>query len=77
MARRQFLTEAEVEEDIRQFLYNGNDSDSDNSDDLNSLYGDEAELIDRDDDEAEPIDNNVGVEKEIVPPMRQRRPKNN
>ncbi|KAG1713939.1 hypothetical protein GQR58_002013 [Nymphon striatum] len=38
MARRQFLTEAEVAEDIRQFLYDDTDSDSDDLDSLTRKY---------------------------------------
>ena len=42
MARRRFLTEAEVAENIQQFLYDDGDNESDEGDDLDSLYGDEA-----------------------------------
>ena len=78
MAWRWILTEAEVAENIRQFLCDDNNSDSDEGDDLDSMYGDEVIPID-DDDGNESADNqlddNDHVEEEIVPPLRQHRPK--
>jgi len=83
MTRRR-LTEEEITADIEQFLYNDNsdnDNDSDEGDDLDNSYGDEAISSDGDDDY---YDINVGVgdinevddvEEEIVAPVRQRRPK--
>ena len=75
MARRRILTEAEVAENIRQFLCDDNNSNSDEGADLDSLYGDEALPIDDDDgDESadNQLDDNDHVEEEIVPPVRQR-----
>ena len=78
MARRRILPEAEVAENIWQFICDDNNSDSDEGDDLDSLYGYEALPIDDDDgDESadNQLDDNDHVEEEIVPPVRQRRPK--
>ena len=73
MGTRRFLTEAEVAENIRQFLYDDSDNERDEGDDLDSLYGDEAIPSNGDHDESSDhqIDGNDHKEEEIVPPVRQ------
>ena len=77
--RRQFLTEAEIAADIEQFLYDDdNDNESDEGDDLDRLYGNEADIGDDEYDIGVGdinVGDDIGVEEEIVPPVRQRRPK--